>query len=57
MASEQSAAFPRCEGEEAVCCDVELGHHVAVEREVEPGRHCLSGLRSQGVAGGDLVCD
>ena len=57
MASEQSAAFPRCEGEEAVCRDVELGHHVAVEREVEPGRHCLSGLRSQGVAGGDLVCD
>ena len=32
--------------------DVELGHHVAVEREVEPGRHGLGGLRG---VGGDLV--
>ena len=33
--------------------DVELGHHVAVERKVEPGRHRLCGLRGQGVGGGD----
>ena len=31
--------------------DVELGHHVAVEGKVEPGRHRLCGLRGQGVVG------
>ena len=57
IASQQLVAIPRCEGEEAVRCDVELGHNVSVEREVEPGSHSLGGLWSQGVVGGDSVFD
>ena len=33
--------------------DVELGHHVAVERKVEPGRYGLGSLRGQGVGDDD----